>query len=174
MKIYEILCENFVNLVTPTQRKRYASYVWQLLQNTYDKYGSGMGLSGANLDNLINTPGVWKASFIDGKIVAGVIYRNSSGHKVRLVFHNDTRDGKNALKAILSDDITGNKSWGEFSGNLEKVMLNLGGKPIPNTQAERILGQKILELDPDGFHYTREVSPGVVKTQMLIGSFKNS
>jgi hypothetical protein len=86
------------------------------------------------------------------------------------VFHDDTREGKSELKSILTADVTHGRSWGEFSGNLERLMINLGGKPIPNTEVERILGQKILELDPDGYHYTREVSPGVVKQQILIGN----
>jgi hypothetical protein len=168
MKVFEILREHFVNLVTPEQRRPHAGEVWALLTHTYSKYGSG--LSGAELENLITTPGIWKVSRKNGKMVAGIIYRDSYGRKVRLVFHDDTREGKSELKSILTADVTHGRSWGEFSGNLERLMINLGGKPIPNTEVERILGQKILELDPDGYHYTREVSPGVVKQQILIGN----
>ena len=64
---------------------------------------------------------------------------------------------------------------GEVSGALERVMMKLGGKPIKATEAEKILSLpegNIKKIHSDGYHYDREVSPGVVKTQILIGKFK--
>lgn len=169
MRIQELLFERFVNLFSPEEKKKAMDEVWDLLELTYAEIG---GLMGAGKENLIKTPGMWKLVRKEGKIIAGILYRDKKGRKIRLVLHNNTPAGKDWVKKIIKEDIAHGRSWGEVSGALEKVMIKLGAKPIPNTKAEEILGRSIKTLDKDGVHYTREIQPGDVKKQILLGKLE--
>ena len=169
MKTSEILLEKYINLLTPDQKQKYAKSVWDLIEKTYNS----IGLNPRNtIDNLIQVPRIWKIQIQNNKILAGVIYKNFKGRKIRLVFHDNTVEGKNHLKQILKQDILLGRSWGEFSGPLEKIMIRLGGTMIPNSKAAEILGEPVEILEPDGFHYQRNI-PGVgLKREVIIGNIQ--
>lgn len=171
MKTYrEFLNESFVNLKTPQERMKVADEVMDLVAHTYKDIG---GMMGSQKENLVNTPGLWKLVRKDGKIVAGVLYRDTDhGRKIRLIFHDGTDQGKFWVKKIVNEDIQRDRAWGEVSGALEKVMMKMGAKPVSNKRAQSILGLpdgNIKKLHSDGYHYDREVHPGTVKTQVLVG-----
>ncbi|TFG96267.1 hypothetical protein E4H12_11455 [Candidatus Thorarchaeota archaeon] len=169
MKLYEILTERFVNLVSPQQREPYANVVWDMIRDTYSNHTSGLG-SGTNISDLLRTPGIWKLAVRDNDVKGGAIYREHRGRKLRLVFHDGTSEGKIEMKRVMTDDIARGRAWGEFSGPLEKVMLQLGGKPVPNDLASKILGKPIAKLDTDGFHYWRSVGGNKFKREIIIGN----
>jgi len=56
---------------------------------------------------------------------------------------------------IKKADVTQKRSWAEVSGPAEKLAIRNGAKPIPNKYAAYLSGKEILELNPDGYHYTR-------------------
>ena len=165
-----MLNERFVNVFTPEDKRAYMDQVWELLELTYAEIG---GLMGAGKDNLINTPGIWKLVRKDNKIVAGILYRDMAGRKIRLVLHNNSEQGKDWVKKIIKDDIALGRSWGEVSGALETVMMKLGARPVSNIKAEEILGQPVKELSQDGYHYTRDVGGGVEKEQVILGNLES-
>ena len=169
MKWNQIINERFVNVFTPEDKEKYIDQLWHLLELTYAELG---GLMGASKGDLISAPGIWKLVRKNGKIIAGILYRDMAGRKIRLVLHNNSEEGKEWVKKIIHDDIALGRSWGEVSGPLEKVMIKLGAKPIPNQYAEKILKQPVTELNPDGYHYTREVTPGVEKEQIILGNLE--
>ena len=170
MRFEQVLFERFVNVFTPEDKRAYMDDVWQLLELTYAEIG---GLMGAGKDNLANTPGIWKLVRKDNKIVAGVLYRDMAGRKIRLVLHDNSQQGKDWVKKIIKDDIALGRSWGEVSGALEAVMMKLGAQPVSNMKAEEILGKPIKELHQDGYHYTREVAPGEMKQQVILGNLES-
>lgn len=160
-----------LTLDTPESRRAYAEQVWQLIVKTYEEYGNSEdgNLYGAEIENLIQTPGLWKLVRKGNEIIAGVVYRSFKGNKVRLVLHNDTREGKDSMKDIFLSEFTHGNCWGEFSGHLEKVLHGARVPHIPNTQASEILEKPIISLDTAGMHYEREVYPGTTKREMLFG-----
>jgi hypothetical protein len=161
-----------MELNTPQERRIYASRVWDLIVATYKEYGNSEdgNLYGAQIEDLIETPGSWSLVESDGCFVAGIIFRQFKGRKMRLVLHNDTREGKDTLKKLLVDEFLSGRCWGECSGHLERVLREHNVSTIPNTRAAAILGKDIVKLDPDGMHYEREVFPGTVKREMLFGA----
>ena len=52
-------------------------------------------------------------------------------------------------------DIKTRRSWSEVSHKIEALLGKSGAKPVPNKFAAMLTGKKILELNPDGYHYTR-------------------
>ncbi len=158
-------------LDTPPARSAYAKRVWDLIASTYKEYGNSEdgNLYGAQIQNLVETPGVWTLLLDGDAIVAGVIYRKYKGNKVRLVLHDNTRRGKDALKELFIGEFEKEQCWGEFSGHLERILRERNVAAVPNTDAARILDKEIAALDPDGVHYQREVYPGTVKREMLFG-----
>jgi hypothetical protein len=163
--------ENPMDLTTPEDRRVYAERVWNLIVATYAEYGNSEDgrLYGAAMEDLIETPGSWKLTMKGEEIIAGVIFRKFKGNKMRLVLHNNTREGKNALKDLFLGEFLHGKCWGECSGHLERILREHGAPVISNTKAAEILEKEIAILDPDGMHYEREVFPGTIKREMLFG-----
>lgn len=170
MKVFELLTEHVINAISKEQKIELIDDVWDLIENTYKSIGRN--IEGFSKDNLVSTPGIWKLIKKSGKLVAGVLYKDRNGRKIRLVFQNGTPEGKLELKKLLSDDIKLERAWVEVSGPLEKVLINLGMKHIPSDKAEKLLGQKISKYHDDGYHYEREVLPGKIKTQSIMGFIK--
>lgn len=168
MKLLDLLCERYVNLVTPQQRMPYVQAVWDMINDTYEKHAEGVGA--VSPEDLMITPGVWKLAIRSGQLRGGAVYRQFKGRKLRLVFHDGTPEGKAEMKRIMMDDIMHGRAWGEFSGPLEKVMLRMGGKPVPNTKAGDLLGKPIEKLEDDGYHYWRNVGGGNIKREIIIGN----
>jgi hypothetical protein len=160
-----------MDLVTREQRRAYAGPVWALIVSTYREYGNSEDgrLYGAEIANLVNTDGRWTLVCKGEQIIAGVLYRRFKGDKMRLVLHNNTREGKDALKDLFLGEFAAGTCWGEVSGHLERILTEHGVDSIPNTEAARILEKEVPTLDPDGMHYTREVFPGTMKREMLFG-----
>jgi hypothetical protein len=167
-----------IELLTPKDRRAYASEVWELIVKTYEAYGNSEdgNLYGADLENLIETPGVWKLAFKGERMVAGVIFRKHKGNKMRLVLHNNTREGKDVLKALFLQDFEAGRCWGEVSGHLERILRERGLKPISNVRAAEILNQTISSFDPNGenyeriVHYDPKTEVKHLKRQVLFGT----
>lgn len=49
--------------------------------------------------------------------------------------------------------------WVEVSLPIEKYFKKIHKYPIQNDIAKELIGAKIVELDSDGFHYTRTLGP---------------
>jgi hypothetical protein len=79
-----------------------------------------------------------------------------------------TAQGKKDYTMLKNDDIKTKRAWAELSGPAEKLMLKAGAKPINNKYAEFLTGKKILELNPDGYHYTRLIQ-GEPHEKIIIG-----
>jgi murein tripeptide amidase MpaA len=47
------------------------------------------------------------------------------------------------------------RGWAEVSGPAEKLAQSTNTKPIPNKFASYLTDKEILNLNPDGYHYTR-------------------
>ena len=167
MRYKEFLIERVLNLHTPEEKMPYAKQVWDMLQRSYQKIGGFK--SAANLEELVNEPGYWKVVRRGDKITAVNIYKKSPKTKTYKVIASATETdfdtAKERYKATsqgLSDyemmkkaDVKMQRSWAEVSGPAEILMKRSGAKPIPNKYAEFLTGKKIVDLNSDGYHYTR-------------------
>jgi hypothetical protein len=167
MKAKEFLIERILNLHTPKQKAKYADEVWDLLQKSYVR--SGGFKSAADKEELITIPGYWKIVKRGDKITAANLYRKvpqtqtfkvyASGAETRpdsiTNAPRSTLQGKRDYSMVKKADVTQKRAWAEVSGPAEAVAKKSGGKPIPNKYTAYLTGKEILDLDSDGYHYTR-------------------
>ena len=89
---------------------------------------------------------------------------------------DQTKLGKEGLQQIIKDDIHSNdyRFQVEASGTIEHYFEKFGGYNIHNSFAKQILGEHInIELDADGFHYTRIIGRSKIKVKKVIFGFAN-
>jgi hypothetical protein len=170
MKIQDLfLIERVVNIFSAEDKEKIYDEIRKMLEITYEKVPGGLG--DINHISLITAPGIWKIIKRNKSITAGVLYRDHFGRKIRLVFYNNTQDGKKDLIKILFDDSTLNRSWVECSDPLESCLLKLGIAKIPASKAEELLDTKIDKIHADGYHYDRTIN-GKSGTKILLGTLK--
>jgi hypothetical protein len=150
------LLEHFVNLTTPKEKAKYAQEVWDILQKSYEKIGGFK--SATSPEELIRDSGLWKLSRRGGRLTAVAVYKDSFGRKSIASGTDGSTEGKQDYIRIKNEDLKFKRAWAEVSGPVEKVMQRSGAKPLPNKFAEILTGKKILELNQDGFHYTRMIA----------------
>lgn len=166
-----ILGETYVNLFSPEEEDKYVDEVWGLLQTSYKSIGGIKGSGFASKEEMERKNFMWKLNKKDGKILAGIIYKNK--HNTRkgvAVFTNSTNAGKAALKKMLADDFS--RSLMEVSHSLmkfiEKNLPSLVKKyAITSVDAQKILGKEIEIIDK--YHYNRSIN-GTIITKRMIGS----
>jgi hypothetical protein len=157
MRAFEFLIETYINAIRPADKQKYAEQVWDILQASYASLPGGFATA-ATVDELIEKSWLWKLVKRDGKIVAVQIYKDQYGRKSIAGGTDGSPTGKAELNKIVMDDIKLNRSWAEVSGAPEHIITKLGGQPLPNTLAAMLTGKEILELNPDGYHYTRLIA----------------
>lgn len=153
MRFNQVLFEHFVNVTTPEEKAPYADLVWDILQQAYGAIGGFKGA--ANAEELVHTPGLWKLSRRKGKIVAVALYKDMYGRKAIAFGTDGSIDGKRDFYNLRDEDLKLNRMWVEASGAIEKVLVKANAKPIPAKYASALTGKEILEINPDGYHYTR-------------------
>lgn len=137
-------------------RQKYASMVWQMLEDAYADIGGFQ--SASSVQELVQTPGLWKLVRRGATITAILIYKESHGRKLIAVATDQTAQGKQDLLRILREDQKLSRSWAEVSGKMESIYKKLGFLPLDNQLAGTLLNKKILDLDSDGIHYTRLIA----------------
>jgi len=179
MRYHQLLIERIVNLHTSEEKMKYADKIWDMLQRSYKKMG---GFKSANsAKELANDSGYWKLVRRGSHITALKIYKkvpNTNNFKMVAMATETEPDPEGAYKAtergkkdynmLKNDDINTKRSWAEVSGPAEKLMLRAGAKPIDNKYAEFLTGKKILDLNTDGYHYTRLIQ-GEPHEKIIVG-----
>lgn len=167
MRAQEFLIERILNLHTAEQKTKYADQVWDLLQKSYLKLGGFK--SAANKEELITVPGYWKLVKRGDRITAANLYKKIPQTQTFKVYasgtetyldpdeqkYHATEQGKRDYTSIKKADVTQKRSWAEVSGPAEAFAKRSEGKPIPNKYAGYLTGKEILDLNSDGYHYTR-------------------
>lgn len=154
MLIREVITEHVVNLHTRAQKMRYLDTVWDLLQRSYAKLGGVKGVSSPQ--DLLDTPGIWKLVRRNGRIVTAMIYKDKLGRKTVVTGTDGSPEGIAGWKEIKTTDAKMQRAWAEVSGAPERIISkDPYAKKIANKFAAVLTGKEILNLNPDGFHYTR-------------------
>jgi hypothetical protein len=179
MRYHQLLVEKILNLHTSEEKMKYADKIWDMLQRSYKKMG---GFKSANSpEELANDPGYWKLVRRGSHITALGVYKkvpNTNNFKMIASATETEPDTEGAYKAteqgkkdyhmLKNDDIKTKRAWTEVSGPAEKLMLKAGAKPIDNKYAEFLTGKKILDLNNDGYHYTRLIQ-GEPHEKIIVG-----
>ena len=168
-EINNLLLERFLNLFKKEQIQPYIQDIWDIIQRTYEPIG---GFKTASTpEELLDKIGFAKLVRKDNNIIATLLYSDKYGRKAVAGGSDGTPEGVKAVKQIFMEDVKFDRSWGEFSGKTEQLLLKYGGVPIPNDFAEEILGKEIISKNKDGFHYTRMIG-GKPFEKILIGNPK--
>lgn len=132
--------------------------IFALLKQAYAKIGGLHSYKSAN--HLAKGANEIKCAYNNTELVACAIYyiRSGFGPKCSAIGGIQTPFGKEGVKHIIKDDIGKWKEfyWLEASGPIEHWYEKLGGFPIPTVYVNTILNQT-LELDDDGYHYSRQI-----------------
>ncbi len=185
MRYNEFLIERVLNLHTPEEKMPYAQEVWDMLQRSYENIGGFK--SASSVEELMNEPGYWKVVRRDGRLTAVNIYKKVPRTKTYKVIasateteydpekkrYKATKPGFKDYEMVKSGDVKMKRSWAEVSDKAEKMMQLAGAKPVPNEYAELLTGKNILELNPDGYHYTRLIQ-GEPHEKIIYGFIKLS
>lgn len=167
MRIKEILNERVLNLFQPDDRLKYADEVWAMLQLSYKKAGGF--LSADDIPDLIRKTNLWKLVRRHGKTTACSLYRDLHGRKTIASGTDGTPQGKSDYNMIKYDDARLERAWAEVSGAPERIMQKAGMRPLPAKFAGLLTGKEILEVNDDGFHYTRNIS-GELHEKIIYGT----
>lgn len=169
IKLQHIISESFINAFTPEEKEKYGKEVWDILQKSYASIGGFH--SANNIEELIRDSYLWKMNRKNGKIVAVRIYKDKHGRKSIAAGTDGSEEGKKALFMTMRDDVKLGRSWGEVSGKMEGILIKkFNAQPVPNKYAEKILGKKIMKLNPDGYHYTRLIGGHPHEKVILVGN----
>ena len=167
LSITNLILETFVNLREKEDIAKYIDVIWDILQDSYESIGGFK--SAKSKEDLIQKAGLIKLVRKEGRIVALRVYKDELGRK-SIAGGTDGSDlGKLWFMKMCEEDIKLDRAWGEVSGKMEHIMLKRGATPIPNTMVAKILGKPIISLDPDGYHYTREIM-GEPHTKIMVGN----
>jgi len=164
-EIQSLILERFVNLFKKEDIEPYIEDIWNIMQRTYEPIG---GFKTANSpEELLNKISFAKLVRKNDKIVAAALYKDKYGRKAIAAGSDGSEEGIKMVKQIIYEDVKMNRSWGEFSGKAESLLLKYGGVPIPNDMVEDILGKEIESKDKDGFHYTRMINGESIRKIMI-------
>ena len=168
MRANEFLIERVVNAFTAQDKHPYADEVWAILQKSYAAVPGGFGTADS-VEELINKSALWKIVRRAGKITAIGIYKDQHGRKSIAAGTDGTAQGKRDYMMIKTADISHGRAWAEVSGAPEAILKRSGALPLPNKFAGILTGKQILELNPDGIHYTREIG-GAAHEKAIYGT----
>lgn len=166
MKINDLLQERYLNLLDRSQKEPFYNEIERQLELSYKAVPGGLGR--LNKDDLLNQ-GLWKLVKRNDSIVAGSLYRESNGRKIRLVFSDGSSVGKHELLRLLRADVYMGRSWVEASEPLETCLIKLGAQQIPAEHAQKLLNVKFDKIHADGVHYDRIID-GKISTKIVLGS----
>jgi len=144
-----------------------------LLQSSYASIGGLKGSGFKSVEDMVNNIKLWKLAKDNGKIVAGILYKDK--HNIRktvAIFTDGTKKGKEKFKNMIKDDFE--RASIEVSHDLLKyIQRNLTSLvkkyAIPSDKVSNILGKDIKIIDK--YRYERDIN-GTKIIKMMLGTQK--
>lgn len=168
MRIFEIITEpKILEITNRDQKKKYIDQVWDILDLSYQYVGGFKSYDSP--EHMINDDNSkWLVSLNDqNQVLVVFVFKNSFGNKFVAMGGLKSSEARNTLKVMLKDIFNRKTAWGEVSGIPEKMFKDMGVPYISNTEAERLTGKNILELDTDGIHYIRYIGGSPTKKALM-------
>ena len=165
----EFLNEKFINLFDENEKEQYKDEVWNLLQKSYAPLGGIKGNGFKNPDDMVKNIKMWKIQKKNGKIVAGVMYKDKNYRKTVAVFTDGSKNGKESLKQMLKDDLK--RSIIEVSHSLLKFLERnlpsfIDKYKIPCKKVKEYLPDDEINCE-DEYYYTRKIGNEEIRKLML-------
>jgi len=166
----EFIFENIINLFDESDKDKYVDEIWDLLLNSYKDIGGIKGSGFQSKESMKKKIKLWKLGRKNGKIIAGLLYKDKGMRKTVAVFTDGSSEGKTSLESMLKDDFS--RSSIEVSHSLlrfiKKKMPNLARKyAIPSNKVSSIIGKDI-EIVSE-YEYIRDIN-GTLIRKMMLGS----
>ena len=144
-----------------------------MLQSSYASIGGLKGSGFKSVEDMVNNIKLWKLAKDNGKIVAGILYKDK--HNIRktvAIFTDGTKKGKEKFKNMIKDDFE--RASIEVSHDLLKyIQRNLTSLvkkyAIPSDKVSNILGKDIKIIDK--YRYERDIN-GTKIIKMMLGTQK--
>lgn len=164
----QYITERFVTIgFKPEQehhREKFRDQIHSIIKGSYkelDGYG-GLGHGSEEehktIHQDISNAGTIKLVHRDGKVTAVTMYKKTHGRKLIAAGSDGSEHGKRDFMKIAIEDNLHKRSWGEFSGPLEKVLTRIGVPRLSSKNAERLLpGKKITPSPDDPNYYSRSI-----------------
>jgi hypothetical protein len=165
-------------------REQHRQEIHDILHNSYKSVEGGYGGHGSGTeeeskaihDDISNN--MIKAVKRHGKITAVGLFRKQHGRKAIAIGSDGSDQGKKDVIMTAKEGHKQKRDWAEVSGKPEHLMKKVGWPTVPNTEAERLTGKKILSKDEDGTHYTRNLGGtphknGTPHKKVIMGHPKN-
>lgn len=180
MANWKKLRENKSNILTLTSEENISPYIpdmWEIFRISYEDIG---GLkSYKSPKDMLNKVDVIKVVLKNNKVIACSTYREFlkgialGSRKMTAIGCDQTKEGKDALKAIIESDIKENDLhyWAETSGSIERIFKVYEGYPIPHALIPELLGkpeEAIINRSEDGAHYERLIAADTIPTRKIV------
>lgn len=180
IKVHERINENNIELQFITEKNKIEPLIGYIRQTLDDGYKA------SNLDGWIGPSE--DSTLLDN--LTEVRFALSSGSRAALAIYEGRLHGKKmtgitgirsnpqyreGVIEIVKHDIANFDKWywAEVSGPIEHYFKKYGGYPIPNIIAKELFRGKLISLNNDGFHYTRELGPKKEPAEKCIFGFKS-
>lgn len=160
-------------ILTPTDegfRKVYSERVLGLLRETYKNVPGGC----FETEETIMGEGIyWRLHFtlFTKELICCTLWKeHKCGKKIFAIDHNGTPRGKyfSKLERTLLLSLKDEHYFSEASNGIERLLQREGFTPLSNEVAEKILFDKEIIKDNDGFSYQR-VLGGKLKSKLMFG-----
>jgi len=123
-----VLNERFYNLFKKDDKDKYKDEAFHLLQKAYEKVGGIKGNGFSSPDDMAKNIPFWKLAIKNGKIVAGVFYKDKSGRKRVASFTDGSQVGIDQLSNIMKNDL--DRAFMEVSERSFGFMRKLMGDDV--------------------------------------------
>ena len=159
-KFTNFLTESYVNLFDADKRKwDYLDQVWDMLQESYRRMNGFHSVK--TKEDLVTECKMWKLSKKNGKVIAGIIYKDRNGRKSVWIFSDGTSEGKRELFKFYTEDLTKKRAFKEVSKPildwLEKYGFPVKDYLVPATVAKDIVADPTFKFTSDEFAYKRKI-----------------
>lgn len=160
-----------VQLIDSTERTLWLPQLWKLLQLAYQDVKGGLHYSTPR--ELLETSHEWLLGVHEENVIAALVFEPKKGRKIVALAADRSEHQRDTAIMTLGHLLRSQwkTAWSEVSEKAEKFALRNGGDTfrIPNRQASDLTGKPILDINPDGFHYTRLIM-GQAKEKLMLGT----
>ena len=189
MKFIDFLNERYLNLFKAEEKEQYKDIVFELVQQSYAYIGGMKGSGFSTADDMVKNIQMWKLAKINGKIVAGELYKDKSGRKTVATFTDGSSAGKKAMADIFRSGM--DRSCIEISGQALGFLVksldrdyNLIKKYAKTPQeVSKFLKKEVQEPTDDDmikrfpelvpYMYSRKLASGEIVSKVLLGTSGN-
>ena len=123
MKTFKsFLTENYKNLFSVEDKKKYVDEAWDQLQKAYAKIGGIKGAGFENKESFTTIP-FWKLNIVNNKLVSAAYYKDNNGRKLVAISCDGSAIGKKTLGDMLKNDFQRQNAYAELSGPLLNFLV---------------------------------------------------